>query len=57
MGADATVQSNAVAIDTIWTLITGSLVLFMQAGFAMAEAGYIDVVLRIRTGKQDADAI
>ena len=32
--------ANAVAIDTIWTLIAAFLVFFMQAGFAMVEAGF-----------------
>jgi Amt family ammonium transporter len=36
--ADA-VGHNKVAINMIWTLITGFLVMFMQAGFAMVEAG------------------
>lgn len=40
LGADPTVESNAVAIDTVWTLIAGFLVFFMQAGFAMVEAGF-----------------
>lgn len=35
-----TVESNAVAIDTIWTLVAGFLVFFMQAGFAMVETGF-----------------
>jgi len=30
---------NKVAINMMWTLITGFLVMFMQAGFAMVEAG------------------
>ena len=30
---------NKVAINIIWTLITGFLVFFMQAGFAMVETG------------------
>lgn len=29
-----------VSIDTVWVLITGFLVLFMQTGFAMLEAGF-----------------
>lgn len=37
---DATAASNAVAIDTVWTLIAAFLVFFMQAGFAMVEAGF-----------------
>lgn len=42
-----TVESNAaaiaekgVALDTVWTLLAGMLVMFMQAGFAMLEAGF-----------------
>lgn len=35
-----TAESNAVAINTIWTLIAAFLVFFMQAGFAMVEAGF-----------------
>lgn len=37
---DPTAASNAVAIDTMWTLIAAFLVFFMQAGFAMVEAGF-----------------
>jgi ammonium transporter, Amt family len=33
------VGHNRVAINFMWTLITGFLVMFMQAGFAMVEAG------------------
>lgn len=41
LGADEpTAASNAVAIDTVWTLLAGFLVFFMQAGFAMVEAGF-----------------
>ncbi|MFN2339941.1 MAG: ammonium transporter [Halanaerobium sp.] len=32
--------ANAIAIDTMWTLIAAFLVFFMQAGFAMVEAGF-----------------
>ncbi len=32
------VQSNA---DYVWTLVAAALVFFMQAGFAMLEAGFI----------------
>lgn len=35
-----TAESNAVAIDTVWTLLAAFLVFFMQAGFAMVEAGF-----------------
>jgi ammonium transporter, Amt family len=31
---------NRIAINFMWTLITGFLVMFMQAGFAMAETGF-----------------
>ena len=30
---------NRIAINFVWTLITGFLVMFMQAGFALVEAG------------------
>jgi Amt family ammonium transporter len=33
------VGHNKVAINFMWTLITGFLVMFMQAGFAMVESG------------------
>jgi|WetSurMetagenome_2_1015567.scaffolds.fasta_scaffold32707_3 ammonium transporter, Amt family len=33
------VGHNKVAINMIWTLLTGFLVMFMQAGFAMVETG------------------
>ena len=33
------VGHNKVAINVMWTLITGFLVMFMQAGFAMVETG------------------
>jgi len=38
--ADATAESNAVAIDTVWTLLAAFLVFFMQAGFALVETGF-----------------
>ncbi|PKM87398.1 MAG: ammonium transporter [Firmicutes bacterium HGW-Firmicutes-12] len=38
--AGPTAESNAVAIDTVWTLLAAFLVFFMQAGFAMVEAGF-----------------
>src|SRR4051812_13875086 len=34
-----TVGHNKVAINFVWTLICGFLVMFMQAGFAMVESG------------------
>lgn len=36
--ADA-VGQNRIAINIVWTLITGFLVMFMQAGFALVESG------------------
>jgi ammonium transporter, Amt family len=39
-GEDPTPASNAVAIDTVWTLLAAFLVFFMQAGFAMVETGF-----------------
>ncbi len=35
----ATAGHNKVAINMVWVLITGFLVMFMQAGFAMVETG------------------
>jgi Amt family ammonium transporter len=34
---------NTVAINFMWTLIAGFLVMFMQAGFAMVETGFVRV--------------
>ena len=31
---------EGVAIDTVWVVVAGCLVLSMQAGFAMLEAGF-----------------
>ena len=36
----AQVGHNKVGINLMWTLITGFLVMFMQAGFALAETGF-----------------
>ncbi|MEA3493485.1 MAG: ammonium transporter [Candidatus Margulisiibacteriota bacterium] len=38
--AEATAESNALAINTVWTLLAAFLVFFMQAGFAMVETGF-----------------
>ncbi|MFN7914166.1 MAG: ammonium transporter [Vicinamibacterales bacterium] len=35
-----TVGHNKVAINFMWTLLTGFIVMFMQAGFAMVETGF-----------------
>lgn len=34
------VGHNKISINVVWTLITGFLVMFMQAGFAMVETGF-----------------
>src|ERR1700687_3742052 len=33
-------QAAGVAADTVWVIVTGCLVMFMQAGFAMLEVGF-----------------
>ena len=33
------VGQNKIAINFVWTLVTGFLVMFMQAGFAIVETG------------------
>ncbi|GAB6098742.1 hypothetical protein JCM16358_06210 [Halanaerocella petrolearia] len=38
--ADGIRTEDAIAIDTMWTLLAAFLVFFMQAGFAMVEAGF-----------------
>jgi Amt family ammonium transporter len=35
----STVGQNQIAINFVWTLVTGFLVMFMQAGFAIVETG------------------
>jgi len=35
------VGHNRVAVNFMWTLITGFLVMFMQAGFALVETGFV----------------
>jgi len=34
------VTDSAVSLNVVWVLITGALVFFMQAGFALVEAGF-----------------
>ncbi len=34
------VGHNSISINLVWTLLAGFLVMFMQAGFAMVEAGF-----------------
>src|SRR5713226_1219857 len=38
--ANAAAAANTVAINFVWTLMAGFLVMFMQAGFAMVETGF-----------------
>src|SRR2546425_3326837 len=38
--ADAAAAANTVAINFVWTLVAGFLVMFMQAGVAMVETGF-----------------
>src|ERR671922_1674028 len=38
--ANAAAAANTVAINFVWTLVCGFLVMFMQAGFAMVETGF-----------------
>src|SRR5215510_1142016 len=38
--AVSTIGHNKIAINIVWTLITGFLVMFMQTGFAMLETGF-----------------
>ena len=36
----AVIGHNKISINFVWTLITGFIVMFMQAGFAMVETGF-----------------
>jgi len=38
--AAESIWTNAVAMDTMWTLVAGFLVFFMNAGFGFVEAGF-----------------
>src|SRR5512142_1385755 len=38
--AQAAAAANTVAINFVWTLVAGFLVMFMQAGFALVETGF-----------------
>ena len=40
-GDETTVSDLAVSINTMWVLIAGFLVFFMQAGFGFLEAGFV----------------
>ncbi len=39
-GAQTLKENQAAPVDYVWVLICGALVFFMQAGFAMVEAGF-----------------
>lgn len=38
--AEDSVASNKVALDTVWVILAGVLVMFMQPGFALLESGF-----------------
>src|SRR6266550_4179050 len=38
--AEGDMDANTVAINFVWTLVAGFLVMFMQAGFALVETGF-----------------
>jgi len=38
--ANVAAAANTVAVNFVWTLVCGFLVMFMQAGFAMVETGF-----------------
>jgi len=38
---EVTTNSLAIGLDTVWVLICAALVFFMEAGFAMLEAGFV----------------
>src|SRR6266576_3900312 len=38
--AEGDMDANTVAINFVWTLVAGFLVMFMQAGFAAVESGF-----------------
>ena len=37
---EVSAETNQIALDTVWTLVAAFMVFFMQAGFAMVEAGF-----------------
>lgn len=39
MLSEATIESVQIILDNVWILIAAVLVIFMQAGFALVEAG------------------
>jgi Amt family ammonium transporter len=40
MAVESAVADYAMSLNTVWVLITAALVFFMQAGFALVEAGF-----------------
>jgi ammonium transporter, Amt family len=42
-------QSLQISVDTVWVLITGFLVFFMQTGFALLEAGLVRQISVVNT--------
>ena len=51
--ASAASAANTVAINFVWTLVAGFLVMFMQAGFAMVETGFT----RAKNAAQDRKSV
>lgn len=39
-GADVPPSTEKIALNTVWVLVAGALVMFMQNGFAMVETGF-----------------
>jgi ammonium transporter, Amt family len=40
MAQEASIADVGIAVDAVWLLLAGALVMFMQAGFALVEAGF-----------------
>src|SRR5713226_8303212 len=40
INTEGDMDANTVAINFVWTLVAGFLVMFMQAGFALVETGF-----------------
>ena len=38
--ATKTTEELTIALDTVWVLLTGSIVFFMNLGFALVESGF-----------------
>ena len=40
LAQEASIADVGIAVDAVWLLLAGALVMFMQAGFALVEAGF-----------------